>query len=435
MPFPSRCFRFFRAFLSPAMLLICVFGAAQSVITHGQWTGSQSGRAVHRIAFVPQAAVPAATPPRGPFVSLALHKPATQSSVYRGTGIDQGPQFGNDGILESKPRDPYLLVMTDADNPPWWQVDLQGVYTLTQLKLYNRKACCQERAKTIQVLLSTDGAHWERAYAHNGTTFDVLTVDLTGRTARYVRLQLTERVQLHFQECEVYGYANTPSTVSQTAVPAATHPSQSTLNVSIRPAQQEIPDSGENVSTVAEVTGGVPPYSYQWYNGDKVSKVTSGEVVWSNIHRPGTRDIRVVVTDSAGNTGEAHASITVRAAGEQAPQPPPPNPSQPPAVAPPSSGPVNIAGTWQHGARGETWTFTALDSNRYEAREKGFGNAVGVATVIGNRFRIDFTFHDGGEHYGYYQMTVEPSGGKATGRFRDDRAREGPITMTRTTGP
>jgi hypothetical protein len=156
---------------------------------------------------------PASTPPRQPLgdvVNLALRKPATQSSVYRETGIDQGPQFGNDGILESQPRDPYLMVMTNADDPPWWQVDLQGVYTLTQLKLYNRKACCQERAKTVQVLLSTDGSNWERAYAHDGTAFDVLTVDLTGRSARYVRLQLAERVSLHFQECEVYGYGGWP---------------------------------------------------------------------------------------------------------------------------------------------------------------------------------------------------------------------------------
>jgi hypothetical protein len=158
-------------------------------------------------------AAPVSTPPsqpRGDIVNLALYKPATQSSVYRETGVDQGPQFGNDGILGSQPRDPYLLVITNADDPSWWQVDLQGVYTLTQLKLYNRKACCQDRAKTIQVLLSIDGSNWERAYAHDGTTFDVLTVDLTGRSARYVRLQLTERNSLNFQECEVYGYANVP---------------------------------------------------------------------------------------------------------------------------------------------------------------------------------------------------------------------------------
>lgn len=149
---------------------------------------------------------PAGRPPERAAVNLALRKSATQSSVYGGTGVDQGPHFGVDGILESQPRDPFLMVHTGADNPAWWQVDLQRVYTLTQVKVYNRKACCQEKARTIQVLLSSDGARWERAYAHNGTAFNVLTVNLGGRTARYVRLQLAEPGFLHFQECEVYGY-------------------------------------------------------------------------------------------------------------------------------------------------------------------------------------------------------------------------------------
>ena len=268
--------------------------------------------------------------PLGDVVNLALHKPATQSSVYRGTGIDQGPQFGNDGILDSQPRDPYLMVMTNADDPSWWQVDLQGVYTLTQLKLYNRKACCQEQAKTVQVLLSADGAQWERAYAHDGTAFDVLTVDLTGRSARYVRLQLTEPVSLHFQECEVYGYANAPATETE-----APQPSQQTA------------------------------------------------------------------------------------------------PTPPTAVESTSFRTLNIAGTWQPGARGETWTFTALGGDRYKAVGSGSGNAAGIATVMGNRVRIDYTWQDGGKHGGYYQLTVEPGGRKASGRFHDDRPQDGSINMTR----
>ena len=36
--------------------------------------------------------------------------------------------------------------------------------------------------------------------------YHVLTVDLAGRIASYVRIQLAERTQLHFHECEVYGY-------------------------------------------------------------------------------------------------------------------------------------------------------------------------------------------------------------------------------------
>ncbi|MDQ5986132.1 MAG: hypothetical protein CSYNP_01851 [Syntrophus sp. SKADARSKE-3] len=139
-------------------------------------------------------------------INLALKKPAKQSSVYGGTGVDQGPHFGVDGILKSIPRDPYLIVHTSADNPPWWQVDLQNVYALTELKLYNRIACCGEKMRTVQVHLSRDGEKWERVYQHDGSNFKILTVNLKGKKARYVKLQLAERVYLHFQECEVYGY-------------------------------------------------------------------------------------------------------------------------------------------------------------------------------------------------------------------------------------
>ena len=142
---------------------------------------------------------------RGNILNLALNKPARQSSVYGGTGVDQGPHFGVDGIRASVPRDPYLLVHTNADNPPWWQVDLQNVYALTELRLYNRIFCCGEKNRTIQVYLSSNGSNWEKAYQHDGSNFKVLTVNLQARNARFVRLQLAESTFLHFQECEVYG--------------------------------------------------------------------------------------------------------------------------------------------------------------------------------------------------------------------------------------
>lgn len=138
--------------------------------------------------------------------NLALGQPATQSSIYRGTGFDHGPRFGCDGILECRPQEPQLLVHTMLEDRPWWQVDLGRELPLTGLKLYNRIACCQEKARTVQVLLSSDGSNWRKTYSHDGSTFKVLAVDLAGQKARYVRLQLAERNFLHFQECEVYGY-------------------------------------------------------------------------------------------------------------------------------------------------------------------------------------------------------------------------------------
>ena len=60
-----------------------------------------------------------------------------------------------------------------------------------------------------------------------------------------------------------------------------------------------------------------------------------------------------------------------------------------PGGNPPNIGP-DISGTWVFGDGGESWTFTAIGGNRYEAQENGYGNAFGTATVNGNSLHIDF---------------------------------------------
>jgi hypothetical protein len=208
--------------------------------------------------------------------------------------------------------------------------------------------------------------------------------------------------------------------------------SRNPLGVDVKSSQSAIV-VGEKVTTSAMVSGGTPPYRYEWFDGRRKSNANTPNVVWQNAGM-GTHDLKVVVTDASGSSAEAHARITVRAAGESAASS---GPKSPPSTLPasPSSGPVNMAGTWQPGARGETWTFRALGNNLYEAVGRGSSNAVGVATVIGNWFRLDYTWQDGGKHWGYYQMTVEPGGSKAAGRFHDDRPQEGTVSMTRTAGP
>lgn len=209
------------------------------------------------------------------------------------------------------------------------------------------------------------------------------------------------------------------------------------LTARIEPAESEV-QSGGSVHLQAIVSGGSPPYAYEWHNGEQLSKVVDGNITWSNLNRLGDRDIRVIVRDAAGNTVEAHAAIHVRA-GEPtvtvqiAPETtaPSPQPSGPNLL----SYTVDIAGTWKPGARGETWTFKALGDGTYEAVGRGSSSSTGIVTVIGNRVRLDYKWQDGGAHYGYYQMTVDSSGRRATGSFQDDRGQQGAISMTRAAGP
>jgi hypothetical protein len=102
---------------------------------------------------------------------------------------------------------------TDADNQPWWQVDLGKVHALSRVLVFNRSdnAGVAERAGKLRVLLSDDGKTWREAYRHDGKVFfgatdgKPLTVALNGAPARLVRIQLPEHGYLHFDEVEVYG--------------------------------------------------------------------------------------------------------------------------------------------------------------------------------------------------------------------------------------
>jgi hypothetical protein len=89
-------------------------------------------------------------------------------------------------------------------------------------------------------------------------------------------------------------------------------PTTEKFSVSIRPAQQAV-NSGEKAITTASVTGGLPPYSYEWFDDNKkFPEIIKERANWT-LRGAGTRDIKVVVTDSAGNKAEAHAQIVVRA--------------------------------------------------------------------------------------------------------------------------
>jgi len=124
--------------------------------------------------------------------------PPRRSPTAHGAG-------GVDGIINGK-----FGFHTDNEANPWWQVDLGTAQRLDRAVLFNRTDCAAERAKTVTVLLSDDGAAWRVAYRHDGTVFggqgqgEPLTVDLAGQSARFVRLQLREATWFHLDEAQVF---------------------------------------------------------------------------------------------------------------------------------------------------------------------------------------------------------------------------------------
>ncbi|MFG0252698.1 MAG: discoidin domain-containing protein, partial [Phycisphaerales bacterium JB038] len=101
---------------------------------------------------------------------------------------------------------------TNQQQSPWWQVDLGVAQALDRVQIWNRVGLW-ERARTITVLLSTDGAEWREVYRHDGSVFKghesggPLKVDLKGASGRYLRLQLREKTMLHLDEVQVFPLA------------------------------------------------------------------------------------------------------------------------------------------------------------------------------------------------------------------------------------
>ncbi|GGA56356.1 discoidin domain-containing protein [Okeania sp. KiyG1] len=138
--------------------------------------------------------------------NLALNKPTAQSSVYQPEKHGYDPH----GACNGKKTGSFGFCTTKEDRP-WWQIDLQRTCHISEVKIYNRIDCCQERASTLNVLLSQDALNWELCYSNPQENIfgsidgKPLTVNVQHQVARFVRLQLRENDYLHLNQVEIYG--------------------------------------------------------------------------------------------------------------------------------------------------------------------------------------------------------------------------------------
>jgi hypothetical protein len=210
--------------------------------------------------------------------NLALHKPADQisrSPWSTGKTTADDAAGAVDGI-----KNGYFGFHTNYEPNPWWQVDLQQISSLSEIRVYNRLDEAG-RAATIQVLLSNDKTNWQTVYRHNGTTFGgtdgrPLAVNLNGAQARYVRLQLAATNYLHLDEVEVYG---TPGGSTQNPATTATLRTQKS-------------NYAPNETIVVEYAG-LPGNQSDWISiaktGAPENQYESGRWAYTNGERSGSR--------------------------------------------------------------------------------------------------------------------------------------------------
>lgn len=98
---------------------------------------------------------------------------------------------------------------TAEEDRPWWILDLGREQALREVRIYNRLGTTAERAFRILVSLGNEGGNWSLVQDQGGRPFGgadgrPLRIDLSGRPARYIRIQLAGHGWLHLDEVEVY---------------------------------------------------------------------------------------------------------------------------------------------------------------------------------------------------------------------------------------
>jgi parallel beta-helix repeat protein len=133
------------------------------------------------------------------------------SNVARGKPVIQSSnQFGRDGSeAVDGSRDGNFnhgsVSCTDNMPYPFWQVDLEFIYSVDRIAIYNRTDCCPERLRDFVIEKSVDGKNFSPVVHHSGNAGEVLELDLNGQKARYLRVSMNRYEFLSIAEFEVYG--------------------------------------------------------------------------------------------------------------------------------------------------------------------------------------------------------------------------------------
>ncbi len=139
--------------------------------------------------------------------NVARGKPATQSSTsdHSRAQTTSGDAAGAvNGVIDGS-----FGFHTGLDAPPWWCVDLEALYPVREIRVYNRLDV-PHRARSLIAASSEDMIAWTIRYRHppdenfGGADGRPLAIRFPEPiTMRFLRLQLAVREVLHLDEVEV----------------------------------------------------------------------------------------------------------------------------------------------------------------------------------------------------------------------------------------
>ena len=184
--------------------------------------------------------------------NLALNKPATGSTSCN---TSETPPKAVNGSVSGGNTDKWCSLVTTK----WLQVDLAGSFSVTQFVVKHAGAGGESttyntRGFTIQT--SVDSATWSTAVTVTANTASISTHNVTARTARYVRLNVTAAEQsgggaARIYEFEVYGGGTPGPTPTPTATPGQTVTPTPTATPGTGPIFVEITPGAAAVSASA----------------------------------------------------------------------------------------------------------------------------------------------------------------------------------------
>ena len=136
-------------------------------------------------------------------VNVAVNRPASQSSTSEWSVPNES------GRAVSGERRGSLAFHTDVEPFPWWMVDLERVYPIDAIVIWNRDDDLAYRARSLRLHVSLDGRNWDLVHqgvTHFGGAWTArpLVHFLDGQVkARWVRVSLDEPMPLHLAQVEV----------------------------------------------------------------------------------------------------------------------------------------------------------------------------------------------------------------------------------------
>ncbi len=245
---------------------------------------SQAGNAQYNPASSVDQSFDVTEPPTGFCTStsnLGIGKTATQSGTQLGAEASRAIDGNTDGNFWAN----QSVTLTNWVGQAWWEVDLEAVYNIDEIKLWTRTDCCTEHFADFYVFVSdvpftsTDlnttlnqpgvDNYYVAGEAELPTALSIV------RTGRYVRVQITGFAYLAIAEVEIMG-CSTTNLVDD----------NSNLNI-------ELPEASQATLIQEELTANVFPNP-------------ADEEITVDFQTPTDDNLKVIILDAKGATLYKH---------------------------------------------------------------------------------------------------------------------------------